>query len=391
MQQDAESHTFLNGGTLDWLQPVAVQERRAGLNMLPGSLAAEFAEKCEFISLGCTCQISRGLQALGVKRWTYPFDWVQSPLSGVIHLFRTDFEDFLTCTLTKDAAHIGEKMTYTRARWGGSFWHHDVEDLATRDAFERRIHRLLGMRPEVPASQARVFVRTASSTLELDQTLQLYDALKDALPDCRLYLLMIVDLQDTEGLIALECRAGLDVLFFRAHERVFAEEGSFDRKQVAENYARGVACAISVWASGARSASLPMEPSLAQVSARCDQMDSGDPGSEGFWPRRFRGQRFTTRRVSVPKLFQEKQADFIIPQGSGEGRILTMNAFGIEGIQTQVPAGGVAGQVIRLKMAEGCITAGLLTTVTVAAAMAPRAVTRQDSAIAPTRVQTQLA
>lgn len=361
---DAESNDFFSGTTLDWLQPSAVQERRAGLNMLPGSLAAEFADSCEFISLGCNCQISRGLQALGVKRWTYPFDWLQSSMSGLIHLFKTDFEDFLTCTSTKAANQVGEKCTYNRARWGGSFWHHDVEDLSVRDAFERRIQRLLGMLPDVPASKARVFVRTASSTLELDQTLQLYETLKDALPECRIYLLMIVDLQETEELVALECSVGMDVLFFRAHEHIFATYDGFDRKQVAENYARAVACAISVWMSGICPASVPVEPSLAQVSARCDQMDSGDPGSEGFWPRRFRGQRFAGRRVSMPRLFQAKQADFIIPQGSGEGKLLLMNAFGIEGIQTKVPAGGIAGQMIRLKLAEGCITVGLITTMT---------------------------
>jgi len=339
--------------------------------MQPGSPAAVFADSCEFISLGCTCQISRALQALGVKRWTYPFDWVQSPMNGVIHLFKTDFEDFLTCTTHKDASHINEKAIYSRARWGGSFWHHDIEDPAVCDAFERRIQRLLGLLQDVPASKPRAFVRTVSSTFELDQTLQLYEALKEALPECRIYLLLIVDLQEAEELIGLESAVGLDVLFFRVHEHVFANAQSFDRKQVAENYARGVACAVHVWAAGARPPTMPVEPSLRHLSARCDQMDAGDPGSEGFWPRKFRGQRFSAKRVNMPRLFQQKQADFFIPEGVCEGKLLTMNAFGIEGIQTPVPAGGVAGQMIRLKLAEGIITAGLLTTATVTMAMAP--------------------
>lgn len=376
-QRDA----FFSGTTLDWLQPPAVQQRRAGLNMHPGLPAASFADSCEFISLGCTCQVSRALQALGVKRWTYPFDWVQSSMSGVIHLFRTDFEDFLTCTTHKDASHINEKAIYSRARWGGSFWHHDIEDPAVCDAFERRIQRLLGLLQDVPASKPRVFVRTVCSTLELDQTIQLYEALRDSLPECRIYLLLIIDLQETEEVIAVESYAGLDVLFFRVHEHVFATYQNFDKKQVAENYARGVACAVHVWAAGAGDPRRPpTEPSLAQISARCDQMDAGDPGSEGFWPRRFRGQRFSAKRVGMPRLFQQKQADFFIPEGVGEGKLLTMNAFGIEGIQTPVPVGGVAGQMIRLKLAEGIITAGLVMTATMTAAMSPGTLSQAPAA-----------
>lgn len=362
-----ENDAFWDGATLDWLQPPAVEERRALLGLHPGSPAAFFAESCEFIGLGCTCQVTRSLQALGLKRFTYPFDWLQSPLSGVIHLFRTDFEDFLTFTFLKDEPHMAEKVSYTRARWGGSFWHHDVEDPEVRDAFERRIRRLLGMLPEVSGAKTRVFVRSVSSTRELDLTLRLYEVLKDALPESRIYLLIIVDLQESEEMIALQSTAGLDVLFFRVSEEIFLDQDKFDRQKVVENYARGIACAVNVWTDGTCPATFVIEPSLQRVSARCDQMDSGDPGSEAYWPRRFRGQRFVDKPIHMPRLFEQKVADFVIPDGMGEGDLLTMTAFGIEGLEMPVPPSGAAGQVLRLRLADGKITAGLLVTVSLPA------------------------
>merc|ERR1712110_880361 len=104
--------------------------------------SAKFVNECEFVSLGCFCATARALQALGLKRWAYPFDWLRSSLEGVVHCIETQFEDFLTF---QDCQNVGAYHVFTGARWGGSFWHHNLEAPGTKEDFTRRIRRLFGL------------------------------------------------------------------------------------------------------------------------------------------------------------------------------------------------------------------------------------------------------
>ena len=79
---------------------------------------AHFEQDTEFIGLGCSCVMSYGLQALGLKKRTYPFDWLRSPIDGVIHLLQTDSEDFLTFAEVIEANTLNgrrmEKQIFSR-------------------------------------------------------------------------------------------------------------------------------------------------------------------------------------------------------------------------------------------------------------------------------------
>jgi len=363
---------FLDRPELEWLRPERVAARRAFFGINEGSAALAFLESCEFISLGTNYQVAGALQAFGVKRLTYPFDWVQSPLSGIIHLLKTDFEDFLTCTELRNGSDVGEKITYTRARWGGSFWHHDVESTEVRDAFNRSIKRFLAKTDEVPTSKPRVFVRLVSSTIELELTMQLHQVLKEQLPACRIYLLMIADFQQVEETIVLP---DADVLLYRVHEHIFLETKAFSRSACCENYARALGCAIGLWCRCPRfaesNAVVAKEANLSQAIARFDQMDSGDPGSTGYWPRRFRGQRMNLQLPQKMSGLFGSSEQFTLPNDVSKGNLLAFNAFGLQGIHIKLTDDAVAGQNIRLnRAANGNITAFLLTVATVAASSA---------------------
>lgn len=358
-QAEGAELAYLDAPLDAWLKEDECLARRARLGMGPGTQAADFASSCEFISLGSTCQTSRGVQALGLKRFTYPFDWLQSPLSGIIHLFETGFEDFLTCSVLKDTMHTtGEKFGFMRARWGGSFWHHDVESSKIKEDFGRRIRRLLGTETQTLSSTPRVFVRAVASTIELDLTLQLHETLRQALPDSRIYLLMIVELQDDTEAIALPVGGAADVCLYRIQGHLYADAGKLWTKQAhTEQFATAIACAISIWSGQAKTSF----SSLEEACALCDQMDSGDPGSQHFWPRRFRGQRLNIRRAPrMPRLFPDSLADVVIPSDAEADDVLRMSAFDINDIHVRIPHGAAAGQMIRLHLADGLLTAKLL-------------------------------
>ena len=103
--------------------------RRAALGLTSPRVHA-FIEGCEFVSLGCFCAPSYGMQLLGVKKNSYPFDWVRSTMEGIIHCVENEFEDFLTYSTfwVQDAYTV-----FGGTRWGGSFWHHNLEAPLTRE------------------------------------------------------------------------------------------------------------------------------------------------------------------------------------------------------------------------------------------------------------------
>lgn len=290
-----------------WLAPEAQQARWVGLG-LDEPRAAAFAGSNEFISLGCFCGVSRTLQALGLKRYSYPFDWVRCPVEGVIHCLENRFEDFLTFTASCQPPYVKQKV-FTTSRWGGSFWHHDPLAPGTADTFLRRAERFLGLR-ELPMGQGRVFVVAVNSTREISSVPRLFDALKNALPHARVRLLVLIDLQKTQGPVCLSGSSSNSVLFYQMSEEIFgAPRGAatpqrgqsplpkpngsgWSMQAHAEAYAEAVAYAIKYW-SGIESTleQLRVVPNIASLSLLCGQWDGGSPTNELFFPRPLVGPR----------------------------------------------------------------------------------------------------
>ena len=112
----------------------------------------------------------------------------------------SEFADFLTYGFVRNEGHKG--TLFGRTAWGGSFWHHDITKQKTKDDFARRIERFYG-RKEVPSTKPRVFVRAVNSSKEVLQSFRLLEALRAALPNSKIRLLMLVDMQTTLGFFVM--------------------------------------------------------------------------------------------------------------------------------------------------------------------------------------------
>uniref|UniRef100_A0A7S4VTF1 Uncharacterized protein n=1 Tax=Alexandrium monilatum TaxID=311494 RepID=A0A7S4VTF1_9DINO len=335
-----------------------------------------FIQSCEFISLGCYCALSEALLHLGLRRHAYPFDWVRSPMDGVIHCFETGFEDFLTYTEVKEAHDL---TCFAQARWGGSFWHHDLEDEKVQCDFERRVDRILG-NTEVPSWKPRVFVRLLNSTRELDLALKLKDVLQCVFPLAPIYLLLIVDLQEVKGPHRL---AGADsdrlLVHFLDSETVYKNtslETQVDYRTRTEAYAAVVAFAIRYWSGGAKEGlAVQAHPSLAHLAAACEQYFGGNPADELFSPQYFKGHRLAVKHrtaPTLPRLIHGRKAEFMLPEGTVPGGLVQVNIFG-EDVTLRLPPNAAAGHMMRCRLVEGVLTAVMVIAASTAPAIAATA------------------
>lgn len=257
------------------------QRRRRDAAGLSSHLSSHFVENCEFVSLGCFCAVAHALRSLGLGKHAYPFDWNRSPLAGVIHLLERGFADFLTHTFVRDEGHKG--IVFGGSSWGGSFWHHDISKQKVKDDFKRRIQRFYGLK-EVPATQPRVFVRAVNSTEELSMILELFGILRRTLPDAKLKLLVLVDLQVSTGVVRVTDERYDDVLFARIHESLFAHSARHWTIEKHSNaYAEAIAACVLVWA-GMHTAQVRDVACLEELQRVCDPFDGGSTRDSLFSP-----------------------------------------------------------------------------------------------------------
>lgn len=328
-QPQAQPQKKSHGDVEEWLTTDAQQQRRTRLGLMD-DYVLEFIEQAEFISLGNFCGVSRALQAMGVKKYSYPFDWVRTPSYGVIHCLENDFEDFLTFTVARDEGPKGH--LFGGSHWGGSFWHHNVLDKKEKDNFTRRVERLYG-EAEVPPTMARVFVRAANSTREIEDTIRMYEALCNALPDAKaIYLIVFVDLQPQAGFLRLESH-DYNIIFAKIHEELFVNNGAnWSMQRQSEAYSEGMAPAIRAWAgSQADCERIVSMPSLQHVSHSCSSFDGGSTAVDLFFPRAFQGQLISVQRKNKrpPPPVQKRGRD-----SSRERSGSSLTAQAMEGLKT---------------------------------------------------------
>lgn len=281
-----------------WLTEESQQKRRSAMGF-DEPRTTTFAAEREFLSIGCFCGVARALQSLGLKKLAYPFDWVRASSEGVILVLDSRFEDFLTYSHIANPPHLSQPV-FTGSRWGGSFWHHNPEAPATAEDFTRRAERFLGLR-EIPMSKPRVFVRAVNSTRELDSVAHLLEALRRAFPETDdLRLLVLIDLQKTQGPICLQDVSSDILLFYTLHEDLFptssgkssSQATAWSMQRHAEAYAEALSFAAAFWAGvEGKSQMLKQMPDLRTLAASCEQWDGGATTGELFLPRRIKGPR----------------------------------------------------------------------------------------------------
>jgi len=267
-----------------YLSPDRQRARREAAGLGNGDTRM-FIESCEFVSLGCFCAVAHALQALGLKTCTYPFDWNRSPVEGVIQCLQNDFRGFTNCSFSRDEGPKG--MLHGGTSWGGSFWHHDVKSSKVQADFARRIERFLGKKDTAP-TKPRLFVRAVNSTQEIGASLRLRDALRRAWPKAQIYLLILVDLQRTTGLLRLSAPSTEDVLFARVTDSLFANQArhwTIEKHSVA--YTEAIVQAVQVWARGPRALPRVREVrDLQTLASQLDAFDGGNTNDQLFMPRR---------------------------------------------------------------------------------------------------------
>jgi len=280
-------------------------------------------------------------------------------LDGILHCLDASFEDFLTFTSFR---YEGTMKVYESSRWGGSFWHHDLEAPGTKDDFMRRIHRLLG-HGDVEATTTRVYIRVVNSTREIQLVLQLRDALQRATPLAKIYLLIIIDLQLTKGAISVTGDVAEGVLFFCVHENLYthvlatkASLGALERIQLCSDwYAEAIAFAAKFWAGDADAmAAAGVVQSLAEVSTMLQQFDGGCAAYQLFCPRKFRGQQVAINStIQLPGLIDSSAfSDFVLPPNVVPGQLLLVHAFGMS-VHFQMPSDVCVGQWLRVMLVGG--------------------------------------
>lgn len=299
-QQLGMQQQHKNGEIEDWLSVQSQQQRHREFGFEEPAIAA-FASGVEYIGIGCYCGVTRALQCIGKKRHTYPFDWLRSPASGLLQLLNTSFANFLTYT-TRTTEH-GEQhgVCFGGSQWGGSFWHHDLDNPETEADFARRIDRLKGLRTqEVSSVATRVFIRAVNDSDEISVTLDIYKALTCMLPGAKIYLLVLIDFQSSTGPV---CVAGSrDIMFYRIPGSLYADNGkNWTMQKQAEAYAKAIAFATKVWSGNREAARAIVElPCLESVSSACDPFDGGDPATALFLPKARHAAGVATSSASEP-------------------------------------------------------------------------------------------
>ena len=188
--------------------------------------ATAFSQSCEVVSLGCRGLVAMSLEALGLRRFHYPFDDVRSSMDDVIRLVETDFANF------PDSMTPDESAPVTRVR---------------REDMSVLVDRFLGRRSEVPLGKPRLFVRAVNSSREVENAERLREALRRALPKARVYLLLLLDCQSTAGPVHFADTSD-DPLFYRISERSRADRA--DRLEcVRDMYGAAVTFALRFWSS----------------------------------------------------------------------------------------------------------------------------------------------
>lgn len=280
-------------------------------------------------------------------------------MEGIIHCLDSRFEDFLTFTSFR---HEGALKVFESTRWGGSFWHHDLEAPGTKDAFVRRIRRMLG-NGDVQATTSRVYIRAVNSTREVESALELRAALQRANPQAYIYLLIIIDLQSMKGAMRVSGDVGEGVLFYCIHEDLYTRAlamrmnmPDLDRIQlISDWYAEAIAFGAKFWAGESDAVSeTTVVQSIAEVCALLQQWDGGSAAYSLFCPRKFHGQQIAiSSATELPGLLDPFAfRDFVLPQNVMPGQSLLVHAFGT-GVHFQMPNDVCVGQLLRVSLVGG--------------------------------------
>jgi len=291
-------------------------------------------EQSEFISLGSHCRVAMALENMGLRKSAYPFDWVRSSAEGVLKCLETDFDDFLSWSDMKRDKR--DNKYFFGTSWGGSFWHHDIEDSSVCETFHRRTDRLLGRGESLQGLKNRFFVRVANSPQELALAPKLLAAMQRKNPQVKVFLVVLIDMQKHVGLVRAENTSN-NLVFYNVHEDLWlkgTENILEQRHRIADTYAVGIGAALRYFVQGDKAQAKPVVvPDIAILYRYTTHFDGGDCTKELYRPQRLREPVYLK-----------------VPENSTPGLIKT-RCFGKD-VQVFVNEGCSAGAQLEMRLSE---------------------------------------
>jgi hypothetical protein len=296
-----------------------------GLN---SSAVASFLNEVECLSIGTFCGTSNALECLGLRKCAYPFDWLRSPIEGVMHCLETRFQNFLDYT---NVRYEGEHKVFETC-WGGSFWHHDIESADIKEQLQRRCKRFLGD-GDVPCTAPRMFVRVANTSEEVSMATELFAKLQACFPRAQVYLLMILDMQKQARFIRVKSM-NRNILFCLVNEELWLRAGLGVTQQMhncGDSYASCVAAAIGYWATQRGNPAPEVLRDSAALESIVQNYHGGNCLNAGYMPD------------------PTKVEYYLVPDDQKGGDVVLIFAFGEE-TNVRIPDGAKAGDSLELRL-----------------------------------------
>jgi hypothetical protein len=270
-----------------WLDEDVVESRCVNMRLREERVVT-FIEHCEFLSFGSFCGVARALQALGLKRLTYPFDWVRTSVPCTVACLQRDFVDFCTSSFSGSSPEANPApgvQLRGGAMWGGSFWHHDPHNAKVQQDFARRIDRLKG-KLEVAPDVRRVVCVSLNSLADLAAIPLLRQLVEKLLPMAEIFMLVFIDNQPAAGLIRVACD-DRKTLFHLIHQDLFEDRGrTWSEQRHVEAYAVGIATALQFWSGNETGDKILDVESYTHLYACCFNFDGSNPAEKQYWPLR---------------------------------------------------------------------------------------------------------
>jgi hypothetical protein len=138
-----------------------------------------------------------------------------------------------------------------------------------------------------------------NSLSELRSSYRLLQALRRTLPESKIYLLMIMDLQLKPGPVYVDNVSGEGLLFHRIHVGTYdcpERDDIMQNKVNSEVYAAAIADAIKIWAGRTSTATVTHVPTLQALETLSQDFDSGDPSDSRYKP--IARKRVCTKKAS---------------------------------------------------------------------------------------------
>lgn len=146
--------------------------------------------KERIVSIGGWCGVSLVVRKrLGLCPEAFPFDYILSSFEGIVHFLRNDFDGFFPDKIAPCIENGGPRFVGPHT----IFLHHDLQEKAVMDAFQRRIRRFLDL---LAGEDPVLFVRVSGAYFDETHLIpEFVSVIRERFPALKFRLLFISHFQ----------------------------------------------------------------------------------------------------------------------------------------------------------------------------------------------------